>query len=61
MIMKKLITSVLLVAVLFGAASISSAATRGPAVPDLSDPYGGYAPNSPEGMRAFWESQSSRK
>ena len=22
---------------------------------DSSDPYGGYAPNSPEGNRAFWD------
>jgi hypothetical protein len=59
MIMKKLITSVLLVGVLFGGASISSADTLEAAVPDRSDPYGGYAPNSPEGVRAFWDYQSS--
>ena len=27
-------------------------------VPDQSDQYGGYAPNSQEGQRAFWDNQS---
>jgi hypothetical protein len=28
--------------------------------PDLSSPYGGYSPNSPEGQRAYWDYQSRK-
>jgi hypothetical protein len=34
---------------------------RGHQVPDWSDLYHGYAPNSQEGQRAFWEEQEERQ
>ena len=33
----------------------------GQRVPDWSDLYHGYAPNSQEGQRAFWEEQEERQ
>jgi hypothetical protein len=65
MIMSKLIQSVLAVAVLLIGTLSSTAdsaprpngSTRGAASQwtDLSDPYGGYGANTPEGNRAFWD------
>jgi len=49
--MSKFIRSVLVVAALVTGASAAMAET----VPDQSDQYGGYHPNSQEGQRAFWE------
>ena len=34
---------------------------RGQRVPDWSDLHHGYAPNSQEGQRAFWEEQEERQ
>ena len=48
---------VLAVAVLTSA----SAAMAAPSfVPDQSDRYGGYAPDSQQGQRAFWDYQTRR-
>ena len=53
--MNNLIRSILLAAALLTGASAAMAAPQ--SVPDQSDQYGGYHPNSPEGQRAFWENQ----
>jgi hypothetical protein len=52
--MSKFIRSVLVVASLVTGAAAAMAQT----VPDQSDQYGGYHPNSQEGNRAFWDQQS---
>ena len=54
--MSKLITSLLLAIALFG--SVSAASARAQPWTDMSDPYGGYAPDSQEGTRAFWDYQT---
>lgn len=63
--MTKLVQSALAVAILLTGAMSSMAGSaerhRGPACgtanhwTDLSDQYGGYGPNTPEGNRAFWD------
>jgi hypothetical protein len=55
MIMNKRIYSTLLAAALFAGAS--QAIARPTSWTDMSDPYGGHAPNSQEGNRAFWDYQ----
>ena len=40
--------------------SASAAMARPAFVPDQSDQYGGYAPNSQQGQRAFWDYQARR-
>jgi len=53
--MKLLRISILAVSVL-GAASSAMAANQ--QLRDYADEYGGYPPNSTEGQRAFWDTQS---
>jgi hypothetical protein len=55
-IMNRLSRSILLAAALVSGASAAMAAP----VPDQSDEYGGYHPNSTQGQRAFWENQSRK-
>jgi hypothetical protein len=55
MIMNKATRAILLAAALLSGASAAIAQSR---VPDQSDQYGGYHPNSVEGQRAFWENQT---
>jgi len=52
--MSKFIRFVLVVASLLTGATAAMAQT----VPDQSDQYGGYHPNSQEGNRAFWDQQA---
>jgi hypothetical protein len=52
--MSKFIRSALIVAALLTGTSAAMAQS----VPDRSDQYGGYHPNSQEGNKAFWEQQS---
>jgi hypothetical protein len=52
--MSKFIRSVFVVAALATGASAAMAET----VPDQSDQFGGYHPNSQEGQRAYWDQQS---
>ena len=47
-----------LVALVLTSASVAMAQSR--YVPDQSKPYGGYAPYSQEGNRAFWDYQARR-
>jgi hypothetical protein len=54
--MNKSIRSIMLAAALVTGASAAIAAPR---VPDQSDQYGGYHPNSTEGQRAFWANQTA--
>lgn len=51
MIMSKLIFSALLAAVLF----TGTAPAMARSFTDMSKPHGGFAPDSPEGQRAFWD------
>jgi hypothetical protein len=53
--MNRSIRSILLAAALVTGASAAMADTR---IPDQSDQYGGYHPNSTQGQRAFWENQT---
>jgi hypothetical protein len=55
-IMSKFISSALLaVALLSGA---SQAMARPASFTDMADRYGGHAPNSQQGQRAFWDYQA---
>ena len=55
--MSKLLgASVLALTLLTGA--YSAMAAEQPQLRDYSDQYGGYSPDSTEGLRAFWDSQS---
>lgn len=56
--MSTLIRTAFVAAALFASTSATMAAPY--FVPDRSDEYHGYAPNSQEGNRAFWEEQSRR-
>ena len=69
--MTKLIQPAVVAAVLLALASSAMAHTAAPsygsaqttrnptpAWADMSKPYGGYDPNSPEGNRAFWDYQA---
>lgn len=51
-------TSVVALALIAGASSAMAAYDQ--PVPDNNDQYGGYAPNSQEGARAFWDQQSDK-
>ncbi|MGB0083826.1 MAG: hypothetical protein WBP94_00425 [Rhodomicrobiaceae bacterium] len=53
--MSTFIRSALVAAALLTSASATMAASRIYSVPDLSDQFSGYTPNSPEGIKAFWE------
>jgi hypothetical protein len=53
--MSTIIRSALIALVLTSATASIAAPVR---TPDTSNPYGGFAPNSTEGARAFWEYQS---
>jgi hypothetical protein len=55
--MNKATRAVLFAAVLLSGVSAAMAASW---VPDRSDQYGGYHPNSTQGQRAFWDNQASR-
>jgi hypothetical protein len=68
-IMTKFANAALLAALLLTGVSVTgaeavtrqrsdSAAVHNPHWTDLSDPYGGYSPNSPQGNRAFWDYQA---
>lgn len=54
---KLLRTSIVALALVAGASSAMAAYDQ---VPDNNDQYGGYAPNSQEGARAFWDRQSDK-
>jgi hypothetical protein len=57
MIMSKTILSIVLaLGVLSGA--VQAIAQPKTTFTDMSQRYGGHAPNSPEGQRAFWEYQA---
>lgn len=56
--MSTLIRSAFVAAALLTSVSAAMAAPRVPTVPDQSDQYGGYAPNSQDGQRAFWDNQA---
>lgn len=66
--MTKFANAALLAALLLTGASVTSAeavtrqsgdaAVHNPHWTDLSDPYGGHSPNSPQGNRAFWDYQA---
>ena len=53
---KLLRTSIVALALLTGA---STAMAANEPVRDNSDQYGGFPPNSPEGVRAFWDQQQN--
>jgi hypothetical protein len=66
MFMTKLIRLAVVATVLLAGASSTMAqsadhshnaaqAAHNPTLTDMSKPYGGYDPNSPEGNRAFWD------
>jgi hypothetical protein len=55
--MNNLTRSIILAAALLSGASAAMAA---PIVPDQSDQYGGYSPDSTAGQRAFWENQARK-
>jgi hypothetical protein len=55
--MNKAIRAVLIVMAVLSGAPAAMAASW---VPDRSDQYGGYHPNSAQGQRAFWENQASK-
>ena len=55
--MSTLIRSALVVFVLTGA---SAAMAQDSEWTDRSKPYGGHAPNSQEGARAFWDYQNQK-
>jgi len=57
-IMNKITRSILLAAAVATGASAAMAAPQ--KIPDNSDQYGGYSPNSPQGQRAFWEHQQNK-
>jgi hypothetical protein len=57
--MSTLVRSLILAAAVFTSASAAMAAPHY-SIPDQSDKYGGYAPNSQEGQRAFWDNQARR-
>ncbi len=56
--MTTLLRSALVILAILSGASTTMAAPRDSAFVDQTDPHGGYAPNSPEGTRAFWDYQS---
>lgn len=66
--MTKFINTALIAALLAGASvtgaeaarrnSGNTAAIHNPNWVDLSDPYGGFSPNSAAGNRAFWDYQA---
>lgn len=55
---KLLRTSVVALALIAGASS--AMADYDQQISDNNDQYGGYAPYSQEGTRAFWDNQSNR-
>jgi hypothetical protein len=55
-IMSKLISSALLAIALLGGASQTMASPA--SFTDMADRYGGHAPNSQQGQRAFWDNQA---
>jgi hypothetical protein len=55
--MRTLIRSAVIVAALLATGSAAMAENM---VPNQSDQYGGYAPNSSDGVRAFWDHQARR-
>lgn len=57
---KILRASIAAVAILAGVSASAMAASYEPTVPDLANKYGGHAPNSQEGIRAFWDSTASK-
>jgi hypothetical protein len=59
--MSKIVQAAFVAAALLTGVSTANAASAIHSVPDLSDEYGGYAPNSSEGVRAFWEYQTSKQ
>jgi hypothetical protein len=44
--------------IISGASAGIAAPARDSGFTDMSQPYGGYDPNSPQGNRAFWDYQS---
>jgi hypothetical protein len=54
--MSKFIRSMLVAAAVLTGPAVAFAET----VPDQSDQYGGYDPNSQEGNKAFWDQQSRK-
>jgi len=56
--MNKITRSILLAAALAAGASAAIAAPQ--KIPDKSDQYGGYSPNSQQGQREFWNQQQNR-
>jgi hypothetical protein len=56
--MTTLFRSALVIVAILSSASAAMATPRGSQFVDESKPHGGYAPNSPEGARAFWDYQS---
>lgn len=57
---KILRASIAAVAILAGVSTAAMAASYEPTVPDLANQYHGYAPNSQEGARAFWDSTAEK-
>jgi hypothetical protein len=55
--MSTLIRSALIALVLTSASAAIAAPANDGGWTDMSKPYGGYAPNSQEGNRAFWDYQ----
>ena len=58
--MTTLFRSAIVIVVFLSGASATMAAPRDSQFIDQSQPYGGFAPDSPEGTRAFWDYQSRR-
>jgi hypothetical protein len=56
--MNKITRSILLAAAL--ATGASAAMAQSQRIPDKSDQYGGYGPNSQQGQREFWEQQQNK-
>jgi hypothetical protein len=57
---KILRASIAAVAILAGVSTAAMAAYDEPTVPDRANQYSGYAPNSQEGIRAFWDNQADK-
>ena len=58
--MSKFVQAAVVAAALLTGTAAANAASTIHSVPDLSDEYGGYAANSTEGVRAFWEYQTNK-
>lgn len=53
--MSTILRSALIAFVLTSAPAAMAAPAHSPYFTDMSKPYGGYAPNSAQGNRAFWD------